>query len=542
MAHRLAGTAVREEDLINIDELYAAYFHNKPDVTNSDELISFGTSGHRGEALMRTFTDMHVAAITQAVCDYRRQAGIEGLCFVGRDTHALSQTAYQTVLGVLAGNQIAFAYDEDDDFVPTPSVSRAILRTNEEGGEQADGIIITPSHNPPEHGGIKYNPPHGGPAEEEITSWIETRANDYLQNQCRGICRAAAVTCKESGVAYPFKELYVQELSQVIDMELIKKSGIRILVDALGGSGANYWKRINEVYHLGLEIIHGEYDPTFSFMHYDHDGKVRMDCSSAYAMSGVKKYIAEYDIAVGNDPDYDRYGIVTRNGILSANQFLVCATDFLFKTRSWQGKGIGKTVVVTELLNRLAEERELPVFEVPVGFKYFSSLLKEGKTALVGEESAGGSFLQKDGSPWTTDKDGIIMALLAMEIIASEKIGLDTYYEQLAAPFGIPATGRFEAACSLREKSVLKKLTKEDLPVESIKGDSIQEVRSYSLFNQIPLGGVRITTQHGWLVARPSGTENLYKIYGESFLGEEALQVFLETGKQLVSEALQKKL
>lgn len=542
MNHPLAGTLAREEDLIDITALLEAYYVNVPDTNEKSQRVSFGTSGHRGKALDASFTDAHVAAITQAICDGRERFGAKGLCLVGPDTHALSSAAYDTVLEVLAGNGVVAGCDANEDFVPTPSISRAILRENgkAKAKELVDGIVITPSHNPPEYGGIKYNPPHGGPAEEEITSWIEGRANVYLEARGEGIKRIplGEITA-DLRQAYEFKKLYVEELKDIIDIEAIKKANLKVLINALGGSGGAYWRAIADYYELALDIINDDYDPTFAFMYYDHDGAIRMDCSSKFAMAGVIEGIGAYDLAVGNDPDYDRYGVVTKEGLMQANHFLCVACDYLFSSRSWAGKGIGKTVVVTDLLNRIAQDKGVAVYEVPVGFKYFSALLYKGQVGLVGEESAGGSFLTKAGTVWTTDKDGIIMALLAMEVMAVTGKSPSVYYDGLASRFGAPATGRFEAACTKGEKEKLKNLSPEIIADKEVNGDPILDIRTTALMDKLPIGGLRITTKEGWLVARPSGTEDLYKVYGESFLGDEVLKGFLEAGKLLVSRALE---
>ncbi len=540
MIHPLAGKPADKESLISLADLESAYYDLKPNPKEVAERISFGTSGHRGKSLERSFNELHVAAIAQAICDGRETFGAEGICFVGSDTHALSKVAERTVREVLAGNGVIVACDSERGYVPTPSLSRAILRYNEKRKtDLADGIVLTPSHNPPEYGGIKYNPTHGGPAGETVTAWIEERANAYVKAGGEGIKRIPLERISgENCIAYDFKGLYVKELIEIIDIELLKDKKLHVLIDALGGSGGSYWEAIRDTYGLDLTIIHSEADPTFSFMHYDYDGAIRMDCSSSYAMAGVVASIGEYDLAGGNDPDYDRFGIVTKSGLMQANEFLAVAMDYLFSTRNWQGKGVGKTVVVTELINRLAKDKGIEIFEVPVGFKYFSSLLFEGKAGLVGEESAGAGFLKKDGTVWTTDKDGIIMVLLGMEIMAATGKSPSVYYEELASVYGKPYGIRYEAPCSLAEKKVLKALDPGSIQATDIMGDPITEVRRTSLFGSYEIGGLRITTKNGWLVARPSGTEDLYKVYGETFLGEDMLVKFVEEGKRIVSSAL----
>lgn len=539
MAHTLAGTPVREEDLIEVQVLVDAYYNEAPDVTDDNQMVSFGTSGHRGKSMDKTFTDLHVAAITQAICDGRSKFGATGPVFVGQDTHALSQPALLTVLEVLAGNGIVAAVDSKMGFVPTPSVSRAIIRYNETYDDKADGIIITPSHNPPDNGGIKYNPMNGGPADTMVTKWIETKANEYLRNYCEDVKRISVDNIEpDAQLPYDYKKLYVEELSSVINMEAIQLANPNVLVNALGGSGGAYWNAIRDYYNLNLTVINSEYDPTFSFMTYDHDGVVRMDCSSQYAMADVIKQIGEYDLAVGNDPDYDRYGVVTGDGLLQANHYMLAAASYLFTTRGWSQKGIGKTAVVTHLVDRWAEDKQIPVYEVPVGFKYFASLLFDGTIGIGGEESAGASFLKKDGTVWTTDKDGIIMALLAMEILAVTGKNPSQLYESLTETYGKPVFGRIDAACSKEAKQKLKKLQPEDITVETLDGDAIINIRTTSLYKDMPIDGLRVQTEQGWFVARPSGTEDLYKIYGESYKGEKGLVALLSAGEELVSSVI----
>ena len=540
MAHSLAGQPVRAEDLIQIQPLIDAYYDLAPNPNDKDQVVSFGTSGHRGVSTKGTFNDLHVACIVQAVCDLRREFGATGPCFVGQDTHALSQVAFQTVLEVLAGNKVVAAVDQDMSFVPTPSISRAIIRYNEAHENLADGLIITPSHNPPDNGGIKYNPTNGGPADTDITKRIEELANRYLADYGEGIKRISIDNIEPGAqLAYDYKGLYVEELDQIIDMEAIKKAGLKVLVNGLGGSGAHYWQAISDHYKLGLTIINVDYDPTFSFMTYDHDGVVRMDCSSPYAMADVIKQIGSYDLAVGNDPDYDRYGVVTQEGLLNANYYLLTAAAYLFESRSWPSRvGVGKTAVVTSQVDAWAQEAGRQVYEVPVGFKYFAPLLFNGKIGIGGEESAGASFLKKDGHVWTTDKDGIIMCLLAMEMLA--KTGKDPAeaYQVLTAKLGQTCFGRIDAPANKGQKARLKSLSPDDLQTNTLAGDPILEVRTCSSYGNQPLGGLKVVTAKGWLVARPSGTEDLYKIYGESSKGQAGLDELLQEGQELVDKAL----
>lgn len=537
MVSELAGKKVQLESLIDVEKLTKAFYEIVP--SSDNQLISFGTSGHRGKSLEGSFNDLHVSAITQAICDGREQFGATGVCYVGQDTHALSQPAFQTVLEVLAGNNVIAGIDCEGDFVPTPSMSRTILRENEKEEKKVDGIIITPSHNPPDNGGIKYNPTHGGPAEQEITNWIQNRANEYVRAKGNGIKRIKFDEIpKTLQVRYPYKTKYVAELTSVVDIESIQEANLHVLVDALGGSGGKYWEAIRDTYNLDLTVIHSEYDPQFSFMRYDHDGEIRMDCSSNYAMAGVIESIGDYDLAVGNDPDYDRYGIVTKDGMMSANAFLVTAGSYLFMTRPWENKGMAKSIVVTDLLTRVGQAGRIPVFETPVGFKYFAPMLYAGQVGIAGEESAGGSFLTKDGKVWTTDKDGIIMALLAMEIMAVTGRSPQASYEEITKRFGKSYFGRYEAKCSAKEKALLKKMDISQVKAGELNGEKIIDIRTKAHYRSEPIGGLFIRTTNGWLVARPSGTEDLYKIYGESFVSETHLKGLLEEGQKFVSQAL----
>lgn len=541
IAHALAGKAVLPEDLVDLKALKEAYYELAPDPRNRAERVSFGTSGHRGVSTKGSFNDLHVAAITQAVCDLRREFGATGPCFVGQDTHALSQDALVTVLEVLAGNGVLAAVDAGMNFVPTPSVSRAIIRYNERAEDRADGLIITPSHNPPDNGGIKYNPVNGGPADTAITKRIEERANQYLETYCQEVKRISIDNISpEAQMPYDFKGLYVEELEQIINMGAIKEAKLHVLVNALGGSGGAYWEAIRDRYGLDLTIINAEYDPTFSFMTYDHDGLVRMDCSSVYAMADVIGQIGDFDLAVGNDPDYDRYGVVTQEGLLNANHFLVTAAKYLFNTRGWRDKGVGKTAVVTLLVDKWAADREIPVYEVPVGFKYFSSLLFNGLIGIGGEESAGASFLKKDGTVWTTDKDGIIMALLAMEMYAVTGQSPASLYADIVNEYGRSHFGRIEAACTKEQKDLLKRLSEQDVKARNLTDEKIESIRTTSLYQDMPIDGLKVSTRTGWFVARPSGTEDLYKVYGESLRTEAVLKDLLQEGCRIVSEAIEK--
>ncbi len=539
MAHKLAGTLVQEKDLIDVQTLVDAYFTNAPDPMDQNQLVAFGTSGHRGKSMDSTFTDLHVAAITQAICDGRSQFGAQGPVFVGQDTHALSQPALITVLEVLAGNGVVAAVDSELGFVPTPSVSRAIIRYNEGTDAKADGIIITPSHNPPDNGGIKYNLINGGPADTLVTKWIEAKANDYLRNYCEDVKRISIDNIEPTAqIPYDYKGVYVEELGEVLNMEAIQAANPKVLVNALGGSGGAYWEAIRDRYNLNLTVINVDYDPTFSFMTYDHDGVVRMDCSSPYAMADVINQMGDYELAVGNDPDYDRYGIVTESGLIAANHYFLASAFYLFTTRGWASKGIGKTAVVTNLVDRWAEDKQIPVYEVPVGFKYFVPLLFNGDIGIGGEESAGASFLKKDGTVWTTDKDGMIMALLSMEILSVTGKKPTSLYTSLTDTYGRAVFGRIDAPCTKAAKIKLKKIDPQAISIKELDGDPIVDVRTTSLYKDMPIDGLRVQTTQGWFVARPSGTEDLYKIYGESYKGDKGLVALLTAGEELVSSAV----
>ena len=542
MAHALAGTKVQEKDFINLEAIKKAYDTIHPDVTNPHQQVRFGTSGHRGQAEKGSFTADHVAAITQAVCNFRHQFGATGPLFVGEDTHYLSKLAYETVLSVLVANGVTAYVDGDNDFVPTPSVSRAIIRYNDSRKDKlADGIIITPSHNPPEHGGIKYNPISGGPAEGDVTKAIENEANRLLRGGNAEVRLVSYDEAKNSPlvVPYDYKGLYVAELDSIIDFDAIRGANLRILVNALGGSGMNYWHAIATQYNLPLEFVNDTYDPQFTFMNYDHDGKVRMDCSSAYVMSAVTKSKDQYDLILANDPDYDRFGIVSgKDGMITANAYLTVAAHYLLTHRNFPNRGIAKTVVTTDLLKRAAESLGRTCYEVPVGFKYFGSLFTSGKIAFAGEESAGGSFVAKDGSVWTTDKDGMIMCLLAAELKAVTHKSPVEYYNDLCEALGRPYTMRSDAAATLEEKAKISSLTAADVTETTLCGSPITGIISNSPYGDFPIGGVKISTANGWVVARPSGTEDMYKLYAESFVSEEQATQLLDEGKKLIAKAL----
>lgn len=543
--HELAGTKVRKEDYINLQAIAQSYHDIHPDVSDPQQQVRFGTSGHRGLTGNGSFTERHVEAITQAVCNYRENFGAKGPLFVGEDTHYLSKLAYRTVLTVLTANGVPVYVDSKKDFVPTPAVSRAILRYNNHRHEKlADGLIITPSHNPPEHGGIKYNPVTGGPAESDITRTIEREANRILSGNNTEVKRISYDEAVQGDliIPYDYKELYVAELDSIIDMDAIHDANMRIQVNALGGSGMNYWHKIAEKYHIPIDFVNDTYDPQFKFMNYDHDGKVRMDCSSVYVMAAAFQNTAtSYDLILANDPDYDRFGIISgTQGVITANAYLTVASHYLMTHRNFEGMGIAKTVVTTDMLTRSAKLLAVPLYEVPVGFKYFGSLYTQGKIAFSGEESAGASFTAKDRSVWTTDKDGIIMCLLAAEIKAVTGRSPIDYYNELCEILGRPYTMRSDAPATLEEKGKIGRLTECDVTEKTLCGDPIIAVMSQSPYGNFPIGGVKISTENGWVAARPSGTEDMYKLYAESFVSENQAAQLLEEGKNLISKALSK--
>lgn len=540
--HALAGRKVRTEDYIDLESIANAYHTLHPDPSLAQQCVRFGTSGHRGQAGNGSFTEDHVAAIAQAVCTLRNSFGAKGPLFLGKDTHYLSDLAFKTVLEVAVANGVMVYVDSEGDFVPTPSISRAILRYNDcRDRKKADGIIITPSHNPPEHGGIKYNPITGGPAESDITSSIEKEANRLLAGHCQEVKRVPYFKAGHSPlvVPYDFKGLYVTELESVIDIEAIQESKLRIMVNCLGGSGMNYWHKISETYGIPMTFVNDSYDPLFTFMNYDHDGKVRMDCSSQYVMSSVSGRKADFDLILANDPDYDRFGIVCGNGgMIGANAYLSVASHYLMTHRNFPGRGIAKTVVTTDMMARVASELHIPLYEVPVGFKYFGQLFTDGKIAFAGEESAGASFCAKDGSVWTTDKDGMILALLAVEMMAVTGKSPMQYYGDLCSRMGVPYAMRSDAAANLEEKAKIGKLTEADVTEKTLGGSAITAVLSQSPYGSLAIGGVKICTADGWVAARPSGTEDMYKLYSESFVSEKQAEAFLEEGKALITKAL----
>ncbi|MEB3123431.1 MAG: phosphoglucomutase (alpha-D-glucose-1,6-bisphosphate-dependent) [Snowella sp.] len=543
----LAGKLAPVESLIDVSQLLTAYYSLQPNPENPLQQVSFGTSGHRGSSLSGTFNEDHILAVSQAVAEYRHSQGINGPLFLGMDSHALSAPAQKTALEVLAANGVEVYLTTAKDysqFTPTPAVSFAILSYNQ--GKTcglADGIIITPSHNPPGDGGFKYNPPSGGPAEPEITKWVQNRANDLLKEKNNGVKRFTYERALQAETTheYDFVTPYVNDLEKIIDLDIIRASGIRLGVDPLGGSNIAYWEPIAARYGLNLTVINPKIDPTFRFMTLDWDGKIRMDCSSPYAMASLVKIKDDYDIAFGNDTDSDRHGIVTPSvGLMNPNHFLSVAIWYLFTHRQeWSGlSAIGKTLVSSSMIDRVGKEIGRKVYEVPVGFKWFVNGLLDGSFGFGGEESAGASFLKKNGTVWTTDKDGIIMDLLAAEITAKTGKDPGLHYQDLTSRLGNPIYKRIDAPATPEQKARLSKLSPEDVTASSLAGDAIVDKMTKAPGNQAAIGGLKVTTDSGWFAARPSGTENVYKIYAESFKNEEHLQRIFKEAEEIVGETL----
>lgn len=543
--HERAGQKAGISDLINIPRLMAAYYLNHPNLDNPENLVAFGTSGHRGTSLDGSFNEDHILAISQAIAEYRKKEGITGPLFIGMDTHALSEAALATAVEVLGANGVEVRVEKDHGYTPTPSVSFAILNYNKGRTEGlADGIVITPSHNPPSNGGFKYNPTDGGPAGTEITSWVQNRANDILRAGLKDVKRVPyEKACKLSNVKeHDMFTQYVDALGEIIDLEAISKAGVRIGVDPLGGSGLYYWDRIADKYKLNLKVVNYSVDPTFSFMCIDRDGKIRMDCSSPYAMAGLIAMKDDFDIAWGNDPDYDRHGIVCHSGLMNPNHYLSAAINYIYTHRKdWPADAmVGKTVVSSGMMNRVAEGLGRKAYEVPVGFKWFVPGLFSKSLAWGCEESAGASFLRKDGSVWTTDKDGIIASLLSAEILAVTGKDPSEHYNALVEKYGKPYYNRVDAPANPKQKSALKKLDPSAVEASTLAGESIEQKLTAAPGNGADIGGLKVVTKNGWFAARPSGTENVYKIYMESFKSEEHLKAIETEAQEIVNAALKK--
>jgi phosphoglucomutase len=540
----LAGLPAPKEILVDLAQLERSYYERRPNLDDPQQLVSFGTSGHRGTSLNGTFTEAHILAITQAICEYRRANEIDGALFMGKDTHGLSAPAQRTALEVLAANGVETFIQYDDGFTPTPVISHAILVHNY--GKRvhlADGILITPSHNPPCDGGFKYNPPNGGPADTDITKWVEKRANDLLREGNANVKRVSysaalsAATTHQQDFVLP----YVKDLGNVIDMESIRKSGLKLAVDPLGGAAMRYWEPIHSIYGLDITVVNPTIDPTFSFMTLDHDGVIRMDCSSPYAMANLVKLKDSYRVAFGNDPDADRHGVVTPSaGLMNPNHYLAVAIQYLLTQRpDWPATAVvGKTLVSSEMIDRVVQKLGRKLWEVPVGFKWFAPGLFDSSCCFGGEESAGASFLRRDGTVWTTDKDGPIMNLLAAEITARTGKDPGEHYQKLTDEFGTPFYTRIDSPATPEEKSKLLKLSPEFVKDASLADEPIVAKLTRAPGNNAPIGGLKVTAKSGWFAARPSGTENIYKIYAESFRSQKHLQEIVSEARAIVTRSL----
>lgn len=545
--NELAGQPAPASVLVDVGRLLAAYADDRPDPSVPAQRVAFGTSGHRGSSLDRSFNEWHVLAIAQGICDHRRQAGIDGPLFLGVDTHALSAPAAATALEVLAANGVTVMLAERDEFTPTPAVSHAILVHNRgrtvSGQGLADGIVMTPSHNPPRDGGFKYNPSHGGPADETVTGWIQAAANRHLETALKDVKRMPAARALRADTTrrHDYLQHYVGELGQVVDLDAVRAAGVRMGVDPLGGAGVHYWRAIAERYRLDLTVVSEEVDPTFGFMSLDWDGQIRMDPSSPYAMQRLVALKGRFDIAFSCDTDHDRHGIVTPGaGLLPPNDYLSLMIEHLFRHRSAWGReiGIAKTVVTTQLIERIAARLGRPLFDAPVGFKWFADGLLKGSLGFAGEESAGASFLRRDGSAWSTDKDGIAAALLSAEITATQGRDLGAVYDELAGALGRPVAGRISAAATAAQKQQLAALSPQQIRSTELAGDPVVQVMSQAPGNGAAIGGIKVVTANGWFAARPSGTEDIYKIYAESFRDAAHLQRLLDEAQRVVDAAL----
>jgi phosphoglucomutase len=541
--HPLAGKPAPAELLINLAQLEAAFYEIKPDPENPNQRVSFGTSGHRGTSTDGTFTETHILAITQAICEYRRTQGIAGPLFMGKDTHALSRPAERVALEVLAANGVQVVIQREDGFTPTPVISRAILTHNREHSDsRADGIVITPSHNPPGDGGFKYNPPNGGPADADVTDWIQNRANELLRAvgeipRLEFESAIKATTTHTEDLVTP----YLEDLANVVDLEIIRSAGLKIGIDPLGGAAAAYWQPLAERYGLDISIVNPKIDPTFSFMMVDHDGKIRMDCSSPWAMAGLVYLKDRFDIAFGNDPDADRHGIVVPStGLLNPNHYLAVAIRYLVANRrQWPRSAVvGKTLVSSCLIDRVVASSGRTLWEVPVGFKWFTPRLYDGSCCFGGEESAGASFLRRDGTVWSTDKDGLILGLLAAEITARTEKDPGEHFQELVQEFGMPFYTRIDAQASAEQKSRLKKLSPEAVTATELAGEPIVAKLTRAPGNDASIGGLKVVSASGWFAARPSGTEQIYKLYAESLKSADHLAAIVEQAQEIVSRSI----
>jgi phosphoglucomutase len=541
MTHPRAGKTAEPSMLVNVPRLIDAYYTRRPDPGVPAQRVAFGTSGHRGSAFAHSFNDAHILAISQAICDYRREQGIDGPLFLAKDTHALSEPAFSTAMQVLVANSVTVMVDQDEGYTPTPVLSHAIL-THNRGRKTglSDGIVITPSHNPPEDGGFKYNPPHGGPADTTVTRWIEKRANAFLASDLLDVRRIPYENALNAPGTHrhDFVTAYVRDLSNVVDMDAIRDSKLEIGVDPLGGAGVAYWGRIGDKYGLRLKVVNDAVDPTFRFMTLDWDGRIRMDCSSPYAMAGLIALKDRFDVAFACDTDHDRHGIVTRSaGLLNPNHYLAVAISYLFQERpGWRSDAaVGKTLVSSSLIDRVASRLGRRLVEVPVGFKWFVEGLQDGSLGFGGEESAGAAFLRRDGSTWTTDKDGIIMGLLAAEMTARRGRDPGELYADLTREFGEPVYERIDAPATPEQKAILGRLAPEQVRASTLAGEKIEAMLTAAPGNGQPIGGLKVVAAHGWFAVRPSGTEDVYKIYAESFLGADHLRQIQAEAKNIVA-------
>ncbi len=540
----LAGKPAPKEMLIDVAQVEREYFERRPDMDDPTQMVSFGTSGHRGSPLDGTFTEAHILAITQAICDYRRAHGPDGPLYLGKDTHAVSDPAQQTALEVLAANDVVTIIQQNNGVTPVPVISRAILAYNRDRkAHLADGIAVTPSHNPPRDGGFKYNPPNGGPADTDVTKWVEDRANELLRGKNAGVKRVPVASAIQAPTTHQedFVWPYVRDLRNVVDMDAIRAAGLKLAVDPLGGASEPYWAPINEEYKLDVAVVNEKIDPTFSFMTVDHDGVIRMDCSSPYAMARLVGLKDKYRVAFGNDPDSDRHGIVTPSaGLMNPNHYLAVGIQYLLTHRPQWKKSVtvGKTLVSSSMIDKVVESLGRRLYEVPVGFKWFVPGLVDGSCCFGGEESAGASFLRQDGTVWTTDKDGLIMDLLAAEITARTGKDPGEHYKELTAQFGTPLYTRVDAPATPEQKARLRELNPESVTASTLAGEPIIAKLTRAPGDDAPIGGLKVVTATGWFAARPSGTENIYKIYAESFTDQSHLNAILSEAEEIVNNAL----
>ncbi|MDB5502020.1 MAG: phosphoglucomutase, alpha-D-glucose phosphate-specific [Tardiphaga sp.] len=538
----LAGKTIAPALLVNVPRLVTAYFAGKPDPTIPAQRVAFGTSGHRGSAFSTSFNENHILAISQAICDYRMSAGIDGPLFIGIDTHALAEPALVSALEVFAANGVHVMIDQHDGYTPTPVISHAILTYNKgRTSGFADGVVVTPSHNPPEDGGFKYNPPNGGPADTDITGLMEKAANGFIENDLKGIQRMPLSRALKSGFVqrYDYITPYVADLGNVVDMEAIRNAGVKIGIDPLGGAGVHYWQPIVERYKLDATIVSDVVDPTFRFMTVDWDGKIRMDCSSPYAMQRLIAMRDKFDVAFANDTDADRHGIVTRSGgLMNPNHFLAASISYLFEHRPNWGRdaAVGKTIVSSAIIDRVVKKLGRKLVETPVGFKWFVDGLSNGSFGFGGEESAGASFLRRDGTVWTTDKDGLILGLLAAEITAVTKEDPSQRFAKLTEEFGVPHYERIDAPASVEQKNLLKKLSPEQIAMTELAGDPVTSTLTAAPGNNVAFGGIKVSTANGWFAARPSGTEDVYKVYAESFRSPEHLRQIQDDAQAAIAK------